>query len=153
MNRPHLGKIAVEEFAGRGQTSADGLILLGHTEQLTGDVRSSHTARLWPTATSRSLRNRRATTAFRERMTGNDTSEDVPMNRRADPDVLTMVREHRGAHGWRLLEEFAQLLAIDNDTRDLPALRRNAVAIASAFRDRGAEVDVVEQEGCAPLIV
>ena len=40
-------------------------------------------------------------------------------------------------HGWRLLSEFAELLAIDNDTRDLAALRRNARAIATLFRERG----------------
>src|SRR5215471_4642459 len=68
-------------------------------------------------------------------------------------DVLGAVREYRGAHGWRLLDEFAQLLAIDNDTRDLAALRRNARAIATMFRERGAEMDVVERPDCAPVVV
>ena len=75
------------------------------------------------------------------------------MSRPGDPDVLAAAREYRGTHGWRLLNEFAQLLAIDNDTRDLAALGRNAQAIASTFRDRGAEMDVVERDGCAPLVV
>jgi acetylornithine deacetylase/succinyl-diaminopimelate desuccinylase-like protein len=68
-------------------------------------------------------------------------------------DVLAAVREYRGTHGWRLLSEFAELLAIDNDTRDLEALGRNARAIATCFRERGAEMDVVERAGCAPLVV
>jgi acetylornithine deacetylase/succinyl-diaminopimelate desuccinylase-like protein len=68
-------------------------------------------------------------------------------------DVLTAVREYRRNHGWRMLSEYARLLAIDNDTRDLPALRRNADAIAGSFRDRGAEMDVVERPGAAPIVV
>jgi acetylornithine deacetylase/succinyl-diaminopimelate desuccinylase-like protein len=68
-------------------------------------------------------------------------------------DVLGAVREYRGTHGWRLLSEFAELLAIDNDTRDLAALRRNARAIATSFRERGAEMDVVERADCAPLVI
>jgi len=75
------------------------------------------------------------------------------MSRPPEPDVLAAVRAHRRKHGWRILREYARLLAIDNDTRDLPALRRNAQAIAESFRDRGAQMDLVERPGAAPLVV
>src|SRR6266498_2296528 len=75
------------------------------------------------------------------------------MSRPPEPDVLAAVRAHRREHGWRILHEYARLLAIDNDTRDLPALRRNAQAIAESFRDRGAQMDLVERPGAAPLVV
>jgi acetylornithine deacetylase/succinyl-diaminopimelate desuccinylase-like protein len=68
-------------------------------------------------------------------------------------NVLAAVREYRGMHGWRLLSEFAELLAIDNDTRDPAALRHNARAVATLFRERGAEMDVVELPDSAPLVV
>jgi acetylornithine deacetylase/succinyl-diaminopimelate desuccinylase-like protein len=74
------------------------------------------------------------------------------MNRSPDPDVLAAARAYRRGHGWRILREYARLLAVDNDTRHLPALRRNAEAIAGSFRDRGARMDVVERPGCAPLV-
>ena len=45
-------------------------------------------------------------------------------------NVLAAVREYRGMYGWRLLSEFVELLAIDNDTRDPGALRHNARAVA-----------------------
>ena len=68
-------------------------------------------------------------------------------------NLLPAVRAHRTADGWRILHEFAQLLALDNQTRDLPALRRNSDAIVALFRERGATLDIVEHEGTAPILV
>jgi acetylornithine deacetylase/succinyl-diaminopimelate desuccinylase-like protein len=75
------------------------------------------------------------------------------MSRAPGTDVLAVARAYRRGHGWRLLGEYAGLLAIENDTRDLLALRGNALAIAGSFRDRGAQMDIVERPGCAPLVV
>jgi acetylornithine deacetylase/succinyl-diaminopimelate desuccinylase-like protein len=67
--------------------------------------------------------------------------------------VLDRVRQHRAAAGWRILAEFVDLLALENVTGDVPALRRNAAAVAAAFAARGAAVDVVERDGAAPVVV
>jgi acetylornithine deacetylase/succinyl-diaminopimelate desuccinylase-like protein len=75
------------------------------------------------------------------------------MSRPPGSDGLAAVREYRREHGWRILREYARLLAIENDTRDQPALRRNAQAIAESFRARGARMDIVERPGAAPLVV
>jgi acetylornithine deacetylase/succinyl-diaminopimelate desuccinylase-like protein len=67
--------------------------------------------------------------------------------------VLDVVRGYRARHGWRILSDFARLLALENLTGDLPALRRNAAAIAEAFTARGARMEIVEHEGAAPVVV
>jgi acetylornithine deacetylase/succinyl-diaminopimelate desuccinylase-like protein len=66
--------------------------------------------------------------------------------------VLDLVRRHRRAEGWRGLAEFAGLLALDNQTHDLVALRRNAAAIAGLFTARGATMEILELDGAAPLV-
>jgi acetylornithine deacetylase/succinyl-diaminopimelate desuccinylase-like protein len=70
-----------------------------------------------------------------------------------EQSVLGRVREHRAAAGWDILAEFAGLLALPNVTGDLPALRRNAAAIAAALAGRGVLVEVVERDGAAPLVL
>jgi acetylornithine deacetylase/succinyl-diaminopimelate desuccinylase-like protein len=67
--------------------------------------------------------------------------------------VLERVREYRARAGWRILRDFADLLALENLTGDLPALRRNAAAIAAMFAERGAVTEVVQRPGAAPLVV
>jgi acetylornithine deacetylase/succinyl-diaminopimelate desuccinylase-like protein len=67
--------------------------------------------------------------------------------------VLGQVRAARTASGWRILAEFAELLALDNVTKDLSALRRNAAAVAAMFTARGAAMDVIELDGAAPIVI
>jgi acetylornithine deacetylase/succinyl-diaminopimelate desuccinylase-like protein len=67
--------------------------------------------------------------------------------------MLDVVREYRREQGWRILREYRELLALDNDTRDRTALRRNAEAIAELFSRRGAVLDIVELPDAAPLLV
>jgi acetylornithine deacetylase/succinyl-diaminopimelate desuccinylase-like protein len=67
--------------------------------------------------------------------------------------LLDRVRAYRAEHGWRILADFAALVALDNVTQDLPALRRNAAAIAELFAVRGARMEVVEHPGSAPIVI
>jgi acetylornithine deacetylase/succinyl-diaminopimelate desuccinylase-like protein len=67
--------------------------------------------------------------------------------------ALDQMREARKGSEWRILAEFAELLALENITRDLPALRRNAVTIAAMFTARGAAMEVVERDGAAPVVI
>jgi acetylornithine deacetylase/succinyl-diaminopimelate desuccinylase-like protein len=67
-------------------------------------------------------------------------------------EVLEGARAYRAGAGWRILADFAGLLALENLTGDLPALRRNAAAIAAMFTERGAVLEVVERDGAAPLV-
>ena len=52
-----------------------------------------------------------------------------------------------------MLAGFADLLALDNVTGDVPALRRNADEIVARLRARGAEVEAVGPDGVAPLVI
>src|SRR5687768_1475579 len=68
--------------------------------------------------------------------------------------MLDEVRRYRRSEGWRGLAEFADLLALDNQTHDVAALRRNADVIAALFTARGAVMDVLHlDEDTAPLVV
>ncbi|HZM80426.1 MAG TPA: M20/M25/M40 family metallo-hydrolase [Candidatus Limnocylindrales bacterium] len=67
--------------------------------------------------------------------------------------LLDRVRAYRRRHAAKVLSDFATLLALDNVTRDVPALRRNAAAIAGAFTARGALMEVVGHDGAAPVVV
>ncbi len=66
--------------------------------------------------------------------------------------MLDEVRRYRQSEGWRGLAEFAALLAHDNQTHDVVALRRNAAAVADLFTARGATMEVLELDGAAPLV-
>lgn len=67
--------------------------------------------------------------------------------------VLETVRAHRRQHSWQILKDFAILVALPNETHDLPALHINAQAIADLFTARGAAMELVERPGVAPLVV
>ncbi len=67
--------------------------------------------------------------------------------------LLDRVRAYRARHAARVLSDFAALLRLDNVTGDVPALRRNAAAIAEAFTARGALMEVVEHDGIAPVVI
>jgi acetylornithine deacetylase/succinyl-diaminopimelate desuccinylase-like protein len=67
--------------------------------------------------------------------------------------LLEQVRAHRTRFAWRIIADFAALLALDNVTMDLPALRRNAAAVAEAFAAIGARMEVIEHAGAAPIVV
>ena len=90
-----------------------------------------------------------------------DTQEvRLPDGRRAAyPDgavtiaALDAVRSWRRQHAAEVLGEFADLLALENVTGDVPALRRNAEAIVTRLRARGAEAAAVGPDGVAPLVV
>lgn len=67
--------------------------------------------------------------------------------------MLDEVRRYRRAEGWRGLAEFADLLALDNQTHDVDALRRNADAVAGLFAARGVAMAVLHlRDGVAPLV-
>ncbi|HEX6682402.1 MAG TPA: M20/M25/M40 family metallo-hydrolase [Candidatus Limnocylindrales bacterium] len=67
--------------------------------------------------------------------------------------LLDRVRSYRRQHAAQVLSDFATLLALDNVTGDVPALRRNAAAIAEAFTARGARMEIVEHDGVAPVVI
>jgi acetylornithine deacetylase/succinyl-diaminopimelate desuccinylase-like protein len=67
--------------------------------------------------------------------------------------LLESVRAYRRRHAAKVLSDFAALLALDNVTGDVPALHRNAAAIAEAFTARGARMQVVGHDGVAPVVV
>jgi acetylornithine deacetylase/succinyl-diaminopimelate desuccinylase-like protein len=67
--------------------------------------------------------------------------------------MLDAVRRYRTTEGWRGLAEFATLLALDNQTHDVTALKRNADAIAEAFTARGATMEILRlDDDTAPLV-
>jgi acetylornithine deacetylase/succinyl-diaminopimelate desuccinylase-like protein len=67
--------------------------------------------------------------------------------------ALDAVRGWRREHAAEVLREFAELVALENVTGDVPALRRNAEAIVPALRARGVEAEAVGPDGVAPLVV
>ncbi|GIH02747.1 peptidase M20 [Rhizocola hellebori] len=67
--------------------------------------------------------------------------------------LLDSVRAYRRGHAAKVLADFAELLALDNVTGDVPALHRNAAALAEAFTARGARMQVVALDGVAPVVV
>jgi acetylornithine deacetylase/succinyl-diaminopimelate desuccinylase-like protein len=67
--------------------------------------------------------------------------------------VLAAVRVWRREHAAAVLADFAGLLALDNVTGDVPALRRNAAEIVARLRARGAEAEAVGPDGVAPLVI
>ncbi|ANM29827.1 hypothetical protein ABI59_09915 [Acidobacteria bacterium Mor1] len=61
-------------------------------------------------------------------------------------------RTHFDQHGPAILAEFAELLKIPNVASDLPGVTANARWIEQAFEARGAEIEVVSQEGVPPVV-
>jgi acetylornithine deacetylase/succinyl-diaminopimelate desuccinylase-like protein len=67
--------------------------------------------------------------------------------------MLDEVRRYRRTEGWRGLTEFAGLLALDNQTHDVTALKRNADTIAELFAARGAAMEILRLgDDTAPLV-
>jgi len=66
---------------------------------------------------------------------------------------LDAVRAWRREHAPEVLAGFADLLALDNVTGDVPALRRNAAEIVARLRARGVEAAAVGPDGVAPLVI
>lgn len=66
--------------------------------------------------------------------------------------MLDEVRRHRVSEGWRGLAEFANLLALDNQTHDVAAVTRNADAVVEMFAARGAVMEIHRLDGVAPLV-
>jgi acetylornithine deacetylase/succinyl-diaminopimelate desuccinylase-like protein len=66
---------------------------------------------------------------------------------------LDAVRAWRREHAAEVLRDFAALLALENVTGDVPALRRNAEEIVARLRARGVEADAVGPDDVAPLVV
>jgi acetylornithine deacetylase/succinyl-diaminopimelate desuccinylase-like protein len=67
--------------------------------------------------------------------------------------LLDAARDWRREHAAEVLAGFAALLALDNVTGDVPALRRNAAEIVRRLRARGVEAEAVGPDGVAPLVV
>jgi acetylornithine deacetylase/succinyl-diaminopimelate desuccinylase-like protein len=67
--------------------------------------------------------------------------------------VLDAVRAWRREHAPRVLAGFADLLALENVTGDVPALRRNADEIVTRLRARGVAAEAVGPDGVAPLVI
>jgi acetylornithine deacetylase/succinyl-diaminopimelate desuccinylase-like protein len=67
--------------------------------------------------------------------------------------VVDAVRGWRRDHAAEVLREFAGLVALDNVTGDVPALRRNADEIVERLRARGVEAESVGPDGVAPLVI
>ena len=67
--------------------------------------------------------------------------------------VLADVRAWRRERAAEVLADLVDLLALDNVTGDVPALRRNAEAIVRRLRARGVEAEAVGPDGVAPLVI
>lgn len=55
--------------------------------------------------------------------------------------------------GWKVIRDFADLLAIPNVTGSVEDLRTNAAEIARRFEQRGATMEVVELPGASPVVL
>lgn len=66
--------------------------------------------------------------------------------------AVETARAWREAHGAEILQGFAELLALPNDAKDAPNIRRNAEYISSLFQECGFEMELLEVEGSPPLI-
>ena len=60
----------------------------------------------------------------------------------ATEDTLAQVRDWRQAHGWKVLEDFVDLLAIPNVATDTPNIRRNADLIRQELEERGVTAEL-----------
>jgi acetylornithine deacetylase/succinyl-diaminopimelate desuccinylase-like protein len=66
-------------------------------------------------------------------------------------DPVARARRHRTDHGGKILEDFAEFLAIPNVAGD-PGLDRAAIWIRDALRRRGARAAVTQIPGAAPIV-
>ncbi len=68
-------------------------------------------------------------------------------------DGTTAARQHIDRLGAEVLRDFVNLLRIPNVTGQVAELWTNATEIARRFEARGATMEIVELEGCAPVVV
>lgn len=59
---------------------------------------------------------------------------------------------YRLENGARILSDYAELLRVPNVATDSVNLRRNAVLLTELFRQRGAEMEMLQIEGAVPLV-
>ena len=69
------------------------------------------------------------------------------------PTGSAAARSHLDRHGAAVLREFAELVAIPNESRDLDGVRANAAWIVDALTRRGVDARTHERDGVAPLVV
>ncbi len=67
-------------------------------------------------------------------------------------EAVAAAHEHRRAQAASILSEFAGLLRLPNVSRDLPAVRANAAAIAALLGERGVAAETLELPGAAPVV-
>ena len=68
------------------------------------------------------------------------------------PPAVAAARAHWAAHGYRVLAEFCELLAIPNVAADPAGLVRNAEWLRDALARRGAAAELLEIEGVPPAV-
>jgi acetylornithine deacetylase/succinyl-diaminopimelate desuccinylase-like protein len=71
-------------------------------------------------------------------------------DREAPIQAATRLRAERG---WKVLEEFADLLSLPNVTGDTDRLEVNADWLADRFVRRGAAMETVKHEDAAPVVI
>jgi acetylornithine deacetylase/succinyl-diaminopimelate desuccinylase-like protein len=62
------------------------------------------------------------------------------------------IREYRTANAARILEQFAELLAIPNVASDASGIRRNADYLVEQFRARGVAMKLLTLPGAPPIV-
>ena len=71
----------------------------------------------------------------------------------AAAETLEQVRAWREANGWRLLEDFVELLSLPNVASDTVNIRRNAEAIRRQLEARGVDTELwTLPEGAPPVV-
>jgi len=68
-------------------------------------------------------------------------------------DGVSAARRHLERHGADALRDFMTLLQIPNVTGQVADLRVNAIEISRRFEARGGSMEIVELEGCSPVVV
>lgn len=67
--------------------------------------------------------------------------------------ALAAARQHREQQGWRVLGDFARLLALPNVTGHVDDLKVNASELEAWFEKRGAAMELAEIDGHAPVVI
>jgi acetylornithine deacetylase/succinyl-diaminopimelate desuccinylase-like protein len=65
---------------------------------------------------------------------------------------VEIASDYRQEHGAQILGDYAELLRVPNVATDSVNLRRNAVLLTELFRERGAEMEMLQLEGAVPLV-
>ncbi len=77
-----------------------------------------------------------------------ESQQPQPAQRRA----IEAAKAHREKFGYRILAEFAELLALPNVARDLPEMRINAAHIRDELIRRGIEAELWSIDGTPPVV-